>query len=854
MTDEELTVDEARARSALVEGIAYRIELDLTGARQDPTFRSVTVLTFSAIPGTATFLDLIASEVHEVVLNGEALDRAKVVAGNRIMLPLLVASNEVRVVADCWYTTTGEGMHRFADPVDRETYLYTQFEVPDARRVFACFDQPDLKARFQLTVSTPPGWTVISNVAPPRPGSGEVYRFGWTPPIPTYIACVIAGPYASVSDTYRGEGGRALPLGIYCRQSLRQYLDAAAIFDVTRQGLDYFEDRFGIEYPFDKYDQVFVPEFNNFGMENAAAVAIRDENLFRSKVTDRDHEERADTILHEMAHMWFGNLVTMTWWDDLWLNESFATFMSTLCRAEAAGSRWPEAWTTFSDSMKSNAYEQDQLPTTHPIVAEIDDVSQVLNNLDGITYEKGASVLRQLAAYVGQEAFFAGVHAYMKKHAWGNTRLRDLLAALEASSGRDLGRWSRSWLETAGVNVLRARIESADDGTVASVAIHQEAPALPDGAAGVAVLRPHRIAVGMYDAVDGALVRTERIELDVDGPVTAVPVPPSCRRPAVLLPNDDDLSYAKVRLDPASWATVRARVADFDESLPRALCWSIAWDMTRDGELATRDYLEMVLTGLGREPDIGIVQAQQRRLRTALHFYADPAWRPHGLARVSAESLERSRTAVPGGDHQLTWVEAFAATARSAEHVDVLCAILNGGHDIDGLVVDDDLRWTVLERLSTIGAVGEDAVDAELTRDDTAAGQRRHATCVAARGTARAKADAWTAVVEEGALANAIQSAVITGFAQPDQHELLAPYTEKYFAAIEHVFAHRSHEMRRQIIVGLYPSLQVEPATLEITDAWLARAEPPAALRRMVLEGRAGVERSLRARAADHAQ
>lgn len=849
----DLTTEEARARAAVISACSYRVDLDLTGARDRPTFRSTTVIGFSASPGASTFVDLIAATVREVVLNGEPIAPDRVV-GDRIPLPSLASWNELRVVADCLYTVTGEGMHRFVDPVDGETYLYTQFEVPDARRVFACFEQPDLKARFRFTVAVPPGWTVIGNAVSPPPephARGEVHRFGWTPPIPTYVACVIAGPYTGVSGTHLDVDGRTLALGLYCRRSVRRHLDATTIFAITRHGLDYFREEFGIGYPFDKYDQVFVPDFHTYGMENAGAVTIRDEDLFRSRVTDREHEERADTILHEMTHMWFGNMVTMTWWDDLWLNESFATYMATLCKAAMSDSRWPQPWTTFSDSMKSKAYEQDQLPTTHPIVSDVDNVSEVLGNIDGITYEKGASVLRQLAAYVGQEAFSAGVRIYLKRHAWGNTRLRDLLTALEESSGRDLGRWSRAWLETAGVNVLRPRVHLADDGTLASVAVEQHAPALPDGATGAAVLRPHRIALGMYDDIGGALVRTRRIELDIDGRLTPVPIEPGWRAPALLLPNDDDLTYAKVRMDTSSWTTARERVADFADSLPRALCWSIAWDMTRDGELASREYLEMVLTGLRREPDIGIVRSQQRRLRTALDFYADPSWRPDGFVRYAAEALERLRSADPGTDHQIAWAETFVTVAGSAEHLRVLQALLRGEHRIAGLAVDDDLRWTVLERLSAAGVVTESTLDAESARDGTAMGRRRHATCLAARATATAKAEAWTAVVEDGGLANAIQQAVIDGFGQPGQRELLRPYTEKYFDVIRDVFEHRSPEMRRQIIVGLYPSIQVEPATIEATDAWLARAEPPPALRRMVLEGRAGVARALRAQAAD---
>ena len=860
MPGTNLTREEARTRAELLHVDAYEIELDLSTAAEGGTFRSTTVVRFTAAaPGASSFIDLVAPTVHQVVLNGTALDPAEVFADSRITLPALVAENELRVVADCAYTNSGEGLHRFVDPVDQQTYLYTQFEVPDARRVFASFEQPDLKGTFRFTVTAPAGWKVISNEVSPEPEQGaaegtELHRFAATPRISTYITALIAGPYVGVFDSYDGPNGQSVPLGIYCRPSLAQYLDGEAIFEVTKQGFDYFQEKFDTVYPFSKYDQLFVPEFNAGAMENAGAVTIRDQYVFRSKVTDAAYEGRAETILHELAHMWFGDLVTMEWWNDLWLNESFATFTSVLCQAEGPGSRWPQAWTTFANSMKTWAYRQDQLPSTHPIMAEINDLEDVQVNFDGITYAKGASVLKQLVAYVGQDAFFAGVQAYMKRHAWGNTRLSDLLGALEETSGRDLKAWSTAWLETAGINVLRPEIETDADGVLTSFAIRQEAPALPAGAKGAAVLRPHRIAVGLYDLDEsGALVRTERIELDVEGELTTVPVPAGRKRPTVVLLNDDDLSYAKVRLDAESLANVTAHIADFTESLPRALCWASAWDMTRDGEMAARDYLALVLSGIGRESDIGVVQSLQRQARLAVDLYADPAWQAEGLAAYADAALELLRAAAPGGDHQLAWARAFASTARTGEHLAVLDGLLDGSGPISGLTVDTELRWALLERLSATGRADEAAVLAELERDNTAAGQAHAATCRAARPTDAAKAAAWASVVEAETLTNTVQEAVIGGFVQTDQRELLAPYTAKYFAAIKGIFEERSHEMGQQIIVGLYPAVQVEQATLDATDAWLAEAEPAPALRRMVVEARAGVERALRAQAADRA-
>ncbi|MFJ3820213.1 aminopeptidase N [Streptomyces nodosus] len=872
MPGTNLTREEAQQRAKLLTVDSYEIDLDLSDAQSGGTspagggengggtYRSVTTVRFDVAEGSASgggtesFIDLVAPAVHEVTLNGDPLDPAEVFKDSRIALPgLLEGRNVLRVVADCAYTNTGEGLHRFVDPVDQQAYLYTQFEVPDARRVFACFEQPDLKATFQFTVKAPEGWTVVSNSPAPEP-ENDVWVFEPTPRISTYITALIAGPYHSVHSVYE-QDGQSVPLGIYCRPSLAEFLDADAIFEVTRQGFEWFQEKFDYAYPFKKYDQLFVPEFNAGAMENAGAVTIRDQYVFRSKVTDAAYETRAETILHELAHMWFGDLVTMEWWNDLWLNESFATYTSIACQAYHPQSRWPHSWTTFANSMKTWAYRQDQLPSTHPIMAEINDLDDVLVNFDGITYAKGASVLKQLVAYVGMDDFFAGVQAYFKQHAYGNTRLSDLLGALEQTSGRDLKTWSRKWLQTAGINVLRPQIETDADGVITSFAVRQEAPALPAGAKGEPTLRPHRIAIGLYDLDphSGKLVRAAdgRIELDVDGELTAVPQLAGRRRPAVVLLNDDDLSYAKVRLDEGSLAVVTEHLGDFESSLPRALCWASAWDMTRDGELATRDYLSLVLSGIGKESDIGVVQSLHRQVKLAVDLYAAPSTREALLTRWTDATLAHLRSAEPGSDHQLAWARAFAATARTPEQLDLMEGLLDGTGTVEGLAVDTELRWAFVERLAAVGRFDEAEIAGELERDRTAAGERHAATARAARPAPEAKEEAWASVVESDKLPNAVQEAVIAGFVQTDQRELLASYTEKYFAAVKGVWDSRSHEMAQQVVVGLYPSVQVSEETLARTDAWVTDTDPSPALRRLISESRAGVERALKAQAAD---
>ncbi|MEV7138304.1 aminopeptidase N [Streptomyces tauricus] len=862
MPGTNLTREEAQQRAKLLTVDSYEIDLDLSGAVEGGTYRSVTTVRFDAAENGASFIDLVAPAVQEVVLNGDSLDPAEVFQDSRIALSdILEGRNVLRVVADCAYTNTGEGLHRFVDPVDQQAYLYTQFEVPDARRVFASFEQPDLKATFQFTVKAPSGWTVISNSPTPEP-KDDVWEFEPTPRISTYITALILGPYHSVHSVYEKDG-QSVPLGIYCRPSLAEFLDSDAIFEVTRQGFAWFQEKFDYAYPFKKYDQLFVPEFNAGAMENAGAVTIRDQYVFRSKVTDAAYEVRAETILHELAHMWFGDLVTMEWWNDLWLNESFATYTSIACQAYAPDSRWPHSWTTFANSMKTWAYRQDQLPSTHPIMATINDLDDVLVNFDGITYAKGASVLKQLVAYVGEDEFFRGVQAYFKAHAYGNTQLSDLLGALEETSGRDLGTWSQKWLQTAGINILRPEIETDANGVITAFAIRQEAPALPAGAKGEPTLRPHRIAVGLYDLTgatgaeaaggSGKLVRGERIELDVDGELTEVPELVGKRRAAVILLNDDDLSYAKVRLDEQSLAFVTEHLGDFEASLPRALCWASAWDMTRDAELATRDYLSLVLSGIGKESDIGVVQSLHRQVLTAVELYADPNAREALLTRWTDATLAHLRSSEAGGDHQLAWARAFAATARTPEQLDLLEGLLDGRESIEGLAVDTELRWSFVQRLAAVGRFDDAEITSEYERDKTAAGERHAATARAARPTDEAKAEAWASVVESDKLPNALQEAVIGGFVQYGQRELLAPYTDKYFEAVKAVWDSRSHEMAQQIAVGLYPSVQVSADTLAKTDEWLASAEPSAALRRLISESRSGVERALRAQAADTA-
>ena len=837
---DNLTRAEAVVRADLLSVTSYDVALDLTTGAE--VFRSVTTARFAAAePGASTHLDLNAAKVLEVTLNGAALDVSAIVDGTRVQLDELAAENELRVVADMAYSHTGEGLHRFVDPVDDEVYLYSQFETFDAHRMYACFDQPDLKAEFRLSVTAPAHWQVVSNGAvESREETGDGAArvvFGSTPRISTYITALVAGPYHSVHDEHDG-----IPLGVYCRRSLAEFLDADEVFTVTKQGFDYFHDAFGARYPFAKYDQLFVPEFNAGAMENAGCVTILEDYVFRSKVTDAAYERRAETILHELAHMWFGDLVTMRWWDDLWLNESFATFVSVMCQAEAT--RWPHAWTTFANVEKTWAYRQDQLPSSHPIWADIVDIDAVEVNFDGITYAKGASVLKQLVAWVGRDEFLVGIRTYFERFAFGNTELADLLRALEDNSDRDLSAWSKEWLQTAGVNTLRPVFTVGDDSTYTSFSVLQEAPADHP------TLRGHRLGIGLYDKTADGLVRRQIIELDVVGESTEVPALVGQLAADVVLVNDNDLAYSKIRLDPASLDIVTKHIGEFNDSLPRALCWAAAWDMVRNAEMRARDYLTMVLNGIGGEDDIGVVQSTLRQALGAITFFSAPDRMAAANAELADEALRMVGAAEPGGDSQLAWARVFASTAETTEHLDLVRSWLEGSVSVPGLAIDTDFRWHLLRQLTSHGAASEAEIDAELARDATSAGQRHAAACRAAIPTPEAKAEAWRSLLDEQ-LANAQQSALIGGFQQPHQVELLRPYVDNYFTMVPAIWESRTSEMAQDLVTGLFPSFVVEQSVVDKVDAFLASYDAPAPLRRLLLESRDSLVRALKARAFD---
>ena len=840
-----LTRDEAATRSTLVKTHSYRIDLDLTTSAQ--TFIAKTTVKFSGLkPGQSTFIDAVGKRVIAASLNGVAFE-VKDYDGQTIHLPALAAENELILEIEANYSNTGEGLHRFVDPADNEVYLYTQFETGDARQMYACFDQPDQKATFTISAITPKHWEVISNyeidsVTDVGSDSKKV-QFKESQIISTYVTAIVAGPYQHVHDEYVGE--KTIPLGIYARKSFFHHVDADNIFKVTKQGFAYFEKTFGLAYPFGKYDQLAVAEYNWGAMENVGCVTFHEDVLiFRSKVTESKHLGRASTILHEMAHMWFGDLVTMKWWEDLWLNESFAEWASYMATSEAT--QYKTAWTEFNALRKNWAYRQDQLSTTHPIATEMKDLEDVKTNFDGISYAKGASVLQQLVEHVGRENFIKGLRIYFTKHAFKNTTLNDLMVELEATSGRDLKPWAATWLQTAGVNTLRPEIE-IESGVYKKLAIKQEAPTMPVGSK---ELRPHRLRVALFDIAGDSLVKRKSVALDVAGALTNVTELQGEKEADLVLINDGDLTYAKLRFDERSIATLKSHLGGLNEPLARALIWASLWDSVRDGELSASDYITIALNALGTESDISIVSATNTNIETAIWQYAAPSHRPALRAKVSDALNKFLKASAAGSDHQLAFARGFAEAAATPEQSKEIIEILNGS--INGLTIDAELRWHLVICAVKRGLLGASDIDAELAKDNTAHGKQYGALAHAAIPTAQAKEKAFTSVTTEN-LSNTIHAYTCRGFNVALHSELLTPFIDRYFAILIDLWNTKGYEIAETTATMLFPGFIVSDETLAKAQNWLdvTGKDAPNALRRVITEGRDALARSLRAQKKD---
>lgn len=835
---------EALERSEHLAVDSYNVYLDVSGTGD--TFIATSTVKFSCkTPGYNTFIDAVALRIISTTLNGQSVDTSTF-DGQTLFINNLAAENELTIEAEVAYSNTGEGLQKSVDPADNEIYLYSQGETAHIRKMYPCFDQPDLKATFTLSVLAPSHWEVLSNnpVGSSRvEGPNTFWEFTTTPRISTYITALVAGPYHHVHDEYVGE--KVVPLGIYCRKSLAESLDPEEIFQNTKEGFAYFEKIFGLAYPFEKYDQVAVVDFNWGAMENAGVVTFREEVLvFRSRVTDRNRQARAHVILHEMAHMWFGNMVTMFWWDDLWLNESFAEWTSYLALVE--GTRFTNGWTSFICEGKSWAYNQDQLVTTHPIAVDMFDIESVNANFDGISYAKGSSVMHQLCAYVGRENFIAGLQKYFKKFAWQNTKLSDLLTELKSTSGRDLDAWSATWLKTAGINTMRPVLE-VKDGVYESVAISQAAPAVP---AGSTEIRPHRIGVALYDLVDGTLVSRTRTEVDVTSATTQLPELVGQKEADLLLINDGDLAYTKIRFDERSSRTLATHLGDLSDPVARTLCWVAMWDMWRDAEVTNHDFATMLLSGLESETLITLISGLGLDLVSAVEVHSNPARRNEIRVAVAAKLHEILNKSVAGSDAQLQIARIFTAIAQSPEQVAAIKELLAG--KLGGLVVDRDLRWFFVQALAERGAITRAEIDAVLKDDQTHNGELAHAQAVAALPDPAIKAETWRALLHDE-LSNSKRLALHRGFMRARQVELMENYVDPYFDSLLEMWNKTSFEEASSNVEMLYPRYVVTQAVLDKTDAWLTGVgkDAPAVLRRLVSEGRDSLARTLRVQIKD---
>jgi aminopeptidase N len=852
-----LTKSEASDRAALIPSASYDITWDFTGPGD--TFRTSATVRFGAREGASTFLDCVGASIASLRLNGIALDPVSAATDGRIELTDLVAHNTVKIEADFAYRTDGQGVHRFVDPEDGEVYLYSQFAAADARSSFPCFDQPDIKAPFSIEVLAPAHWVVVSNSPTPEPtpepdattsiGEGSVSRWTFAPtvPLPTYVAVVVAGPYAWAEGSLRSRKG-SLKARVYGRKNLAAHLDAEEMIGTVQAGMTLYEKVFDTEYPYEKYDQVFVPEYNLGAMENVGCVTFSEDHLlFRSRPSDAERERRLNVVLHELSHMWFGNLVTMRWWDDLWLNESFAEFVGTWATEQVT--QWKDAWVTFGASRKSIAYVQDQLPTTHAIVTDIPDIEATVSAFDMITYAKGASALKQLAAHVGEDAFFAGVAAYLKRHAFGNATLSEFLAEVETAAKMPLDGWARAWLETPGATTLRPVIETDDTGIITSFAVAEDVPdAFP-------VQRPHRVTIAGYMHGTGKFERAWSVIASLNGAQSDIPGVIGKPRPDLLLVNDADRTYAKAQLDDVSLATVAAHVGDLHQPMAQASALDALWHMCRDAVLPAQHYIDAVLATLPIIANSEAAEAHARTMVIAVTRYIPPA-KTLAAAESAAESLwATTDDAASGSDLQLQALKAYARLATTPAQAARLGALLDGSDTLPGLEVDTDLAWHLLAGMAACGMAGDKEIDARLALDPGAIGLRRAAGTRAVIATPEGKRAAWDALAHPAGdpAPNAVQYEIALGLARATDPAQLAPLAPTLLAELRGYYAANEGWVGARVARYVFPTWAVGriPTLESDIEEWLAsNGDAPSVLIKIVREGLDDVRRSLAAQAA----
>ncbi|WP_406860319.1 aminopeptidase N [Streptomyces sp. HUAS MG47] len=824
-----LTRDEAQTRARLLDVHHYAVELDLTTG--DETFDSTTLIRFTARTPGDTFVELKPVALRSATLDGTPLDPAALTENRLPLTGLTEGEHELRIDASMRYSRTGEGMHRFTDPTDGESYVYTQLFMEDVQRVFAAFDQPDLKAVFELTVTAPEGWSVLTNTVTEQQEDGR-WTSAPTQLLSTYFVAVAAGPWHSVRTEHAG-----LPFGIHCRRSLAPYLDADAdeLLDITKALFDRYHEKFTEPYPFDSYDQAFVPEFNAGAMENPGLVTFRDEFVYRSAVTDTERQTRAMVIAHEMAHMWFGDLVTLRWWDDIWLNESFAEYMGYQTLNEACSDRFPDTWIDFGVTRKAWGSDADQRPSTHPVAPDPDavpDTASALLNFDGISYAKGASALRQLVAWLGEKDFLAGINTHFQRHRFGNATLADFIDNLASATDRDVHGWAEQWLRTTGVDKLTPRITG--EGQHLRLAVDR------DGS------RPHRIAVEIYDRdASAALVLRERRELDVPQQEPAELTGP---HPALVLLNGEDLTYAKVRFDETSLETVLRSLSRIPNALTRAVVWNALRDMVRDGELEPVAYLETALAHLPEETELAVVQGVLGFARTYVaDRYVTAEDRPAALGTIHAIARDLLRRTEDGDSPGLR-LTAVRTLIDSATTPDKIASWLDEGTVHGGPELDPELRWRILARLAVLGATDEAAVEAELARDPSASGQEGAARCRASLPTAEAKEAAWASMFTSDDLSNYLFTATAHGFWQPEQSDLTAEYVTRFYEDAPALAGRRGPAIAEAAGRYAFPAFAIDADSLAKGEASLTDPTLTPALHRKLVDQLDDLARALKVR------
>jgi aminopeptidase N len=834
-----LTQREATERAARVREAHYDIRLDLHGGR--PDYRGDVTIRFAVDGDGPLFLDFRGRAIDRLEIGGQAVEPDW--TGYRLTLPAEHVTDQmvVRVVYQNDYDATGDGFHRFVDPEDGEEYVYTNFEPYEAHRLFPCFDQPDIKGRYVVEIIAPAEWEMVAN-APvvgiePEADGRRRHRFAESELFSTYLMAIGGGPFVVRRREHRG-----LALGLYARRSMERHLDEGAdeIFEITQQGLDFYAELFDQAYPFAKYDQLFVPEYNSGAMENVGAVTYNEMFLFRDPPTDNDRLDRGEVLLHELAHMWFGNLVTMRWWDDLWLNESFATYISYLALTEAT--RFDNAWKVFNTDIKRWAYQQDQLVTTHPISGAADDTEIAFLNFDGITYGKGASVLKQLVKTIGRDGFRDGMRLYFRRHGWGNATLRDFLACLAEAADVPLGEWSRLWLETASLNTLSAELEIEDD-RISSLAVVQHAPPAHP------TLRPHALEVGIGREREGRLA-IRALPAMIDGARAELPEARGLPAPDLTFPNYGDHAYAKIALDERSLDYVRRRLDAIDDALLRELLWMSMWEMVRDRQLASTEFLAICRARLGTEADLDITTAVVERAGLVLARYIPESRRSEEAHAMFEAALDNLRNA-SDGDARITWARAAIAAAESVDDVEHLTRLADGEEAAPGFTLDQEMRWGIAVKVAAHGLPSADErLVAEQRRDPSDRGRRALLRAGASRPDPAAKEEAWRRINGEGYGSFHLTRAAMSGFVWHHQRELVEPYVPRFFGQLRTIFETRDHPFARAFLLGIYPAHWADPSILDRSRQLLASLDGALpTLSRQVAEAADELERQIRVRA-----